>query len=283
MTLGAGFVGARLDVGQYVALWRALGLGTRPPTLSVLDHGDTYAERDALDAAAWRRLAAQGLLDARGAPDPGLADALGVLDRPAVELDVVVQRDGAPPRTGVVAARGTLGVVARLDGDGLLLEPADPHDLAGSLLARLPDARAAPGVGMSLPAAALFGRGRTLDERAHRLRRAGVPAHHVDRLRALWATTPTGALTFGCAARDGDGVSRRGPRTVTVLDTAVGRVAWGLDASGRHVLVLPLDRPRLRAALADLLDEHARAVTPGDQPDGCAADSAARRAPRSSR
>jgi hypothetical protein len=253
------FVGARLDVGQYLALWRHLGLGPRPPTLYVLDHGRTHAERDALDAAAWRRLADQGLLDGRGAPDPGLADALAVLARPALALDVVVQAEGSAPRTAVAAACGVLGLVARLDDGGVLVEVADPHDLAGSLLARLPGARPASGVPMSLPADALFGRGLTLDDRLHRLRRAGVPAHQLHRVRALWATRPR-AMTFGCAARDADGLAARGPRTITVLDTAAGRVAWGLDTTGRRVLVHPLDRARLRDALAALVDEHAQQV-----------------------
>lgn len=260
MTPGTQFAGARLDVGQYLALWRRLGLGSRPAVLHVLDHGRTYGERDALDAAAWGRLADQGLLDHRGDPDPGLADALEVLARSASELDVVVQADGCEPRAALAAARGTLGLVARLDDGGLLLATTDPHDLAGALLARLPDVPSVPGVALSLPADALFGPGLTLDERSHRLRRAGVPAHHVERLRALWARTPDRAMTFGVTARDADGVPRRGPRTVTVLDTAAGRVAWGLDATGRRVVAQPLDRPRLRAELGALLDGHARDV-----------------------
>ncbi|MFC5137652.1 ESX secretion-associated protein EspG [Actinomycetospora rhizophila] len=259
MALGTQFAGARLDVGQYRALWRRLGFAARPAVLHVLDHGQTYAERDALDAAAWRRLADQGLLDEHGAPDPGLADALGVLARPSLELDVVA-RDGRRARATLAAARGALGLVTRLDDAGLLLETTDPHDLPGALLARLPDVRPAPGVPLALPADALFGAGLTLDERARRLRRAGVPSHHVDRLRALWARTPDRAMTFGVTARDADGAPRRGPRTVTVLDTAAGRVAWGLDATGRRVLAQPLDRARLHAELRRLLDGHARDV-----------------------
>ncbi|MEJ2861133.1 ESX secretion-associated protein EspG [Actinomycetospora flava] len=260
MALGTQFAGARLDVGQYLALWRRLGFGARPVVLHVLDHGRTYDERDALDAAAWGRLTAQGLVDERGDPDPGLADALGVLARPACELDVVVRADGHATRATLAAARGALGLVARLDDDGLLLETTDPHDLAGALLARLPDVRPAPGVPMALPADALFGPGLTLDERSRRLRRAGVPPHHVERLRALWTPAPDRAMTFGVTARDADGAPRRGPRTVTVLDTAVGCVAWGLDGTGGRVLVDPLDRSRLRAELSALLDGHARDV-----------------------
>ena len=260
MALGTQFAGARLDVGQYLALWRRLGFGARPVVLHVLDHGRTYAERDALDAAAFGRLAAQGLLDHRGDPDPGLADALGVLARPARELDVVVRTGGREPRAALAVARGALGVVARLDDEGLLLGTTDPHDLSGALLARLPDVRPAPGVPLSLPADALFGQGLTLDERSRRLRRAGVPPPHVERLRALWARTPDRAMTFGVTARDADGAPRRGPRTVTVLDTAIGRVAWGLDGTGRRVLAEPVDRPRLRAHLGALLDGHVHDV-----------------------
>ena len=103
---------------------------------------------------------------------------------------------------------------------GLRLDPADPDDLAGALLARLPDRPAAPGVPMSLPADALLGDGVTLEERARRLRRAGVSAHHVERLRAICAAPPERVATFGVAVRDAAGVRRhRGPRVVTVLDT----------------------------------------------------------------
>ncbi|WP_433785808.1 ESX secretion-associated protein EspG [Actinomycetospora sp. CA-101289] len=256
-------VGVRLDLGQYLALWRHLGLGERPAALYVRDHGATHEERDALDAAAWWRLGARGLLDHRGAPDAGLADALAVLARPAREVDVVVQAPGAEPHTVCAVARGGLGLVARLEDGGLLVEPADPHDLAGSLLARLPDARPAPGVAMSLPAEALFGKGLSLDERSRRLRRAGVSPHRVERLRTFWSRPPDRAMTFGVAARDPHGRPHRGARTVTVLDTAAGRVSWGLDPTGRHVLVHPLDRPRLRTELGKLLDAHVGEVARG--------------------
>jgi hypothetical protein len=258
--VGGRFAGVRLDVGQYLALWRHLRLGERPVALAVLDHGATYEERDALDAAAWRRLGAQGLLDHRGAPDRWLVDALAVLARPARQVDVVVQAPDAEPRLIVGVARGGLGLAARLDDGGLLVEPADPHDLAGGLLARLPDVRPAPGVAMSLPAEALFGKGLLLDERSRRLRRAGVSPHRVERLRTFWSRPPDRAMTFGVAARDTHGRPHRGERTVTVLDTAAGRVSWGLDPTGRHVLVHPLDRPRLQAELGKLLDAHLRSV-----------------------
>ena len=248
--------GVHLDTGQYLALWRHLGLGEHPLLLSVLDHGRTYAERDALDAAARDRLAAQGLLE-----DPSLADMLSVLAAPAREVDVRVLAEGAPPLGVVAATRGAVGVVAWLVPGGLRLDPADPEDPAGALLARLPDRPAAPGVPMSLPADALLGDGATLDERARRLRRAGVSAHHVERLRAIWTAPPERVATFGVAVRDEAGVRRRGPRVVTVLDTASGRLAMGYDATGSRIVVRPTDRPRLRAELAALLEGHERDVT----------------------
>lgn len=248
--------GVQLDTGQYLALWRFLGLGEHPLLLSVLDHGRTYAERDALDAAARERLAAQGLLE-----DPFLADMLSVLSAPAREVDVRVLVEGAPPLGVVAATRGGLGVVAWPVACGLRLDPADPADPAGALLARLPDRPAAPGVPMSLPADALLGDGVTLDERARRLRRAGVAAHHVERLRAIWAAPPDRVATFGVAVRDAAGVRRRGPRVVTVLDTPSGRLAMGPDATGSRIVVRATDRPRLRAELAALLEGHERDTT----------------------
>lgn len=252
----AGHAGVHLDTGQYLALWRGLGLGEHPLLLAVLDHGATYAERDALDAAARDRLAAQGLLG-----DPSLADMLAVLAAPAREVDVRVLAGGAPPLGMVAATRGSLGVVAWLTADrGLRVDPADPVDPAGSLLARLPDRPAAPGVPMSLPADALLGDGVGLDERARRLRRAGVPGHHVARLRAMWAAPPERVATFGVAVRDAGGVRRRGPRVISVLDTACGRVA--MVPEGSRVVVRPTDRGRVRAELAALLDAHEQDVAP---------------------
>jgi hypothetical protein len=255
------WTGAHLDTAQYLALWRRLGLGRRPLLLAVLDHGRTYAERDALDTAALRRLAEQGLLDASGAPAPALADALAVFAAPAREVDVRLVTTGAPPLGVVAATRGGLGVVAWLTERGLRLDPADARDPAGALLARHPDAPPAAGVPMSLPADALHGEGLTTDERARRLRRAGVPPHHVARLRAMWAAPPLRAATFGVAVRDAEGVRRRGPRVLTVLDTVTGRIALAPDPSGAHVVVRPIDRSRLRAELAALLEHHARDVT----------------------
>jgi hypothetical protein len=260
-----GWAGMHLDTGQYLALWRRLGLGRHPLLLAVLDHGRTHAERDALDAAALRRLAGQGLLDAAGAPDPALADALAVLAAPAREVDVRLLTPDAPPLGVVAAARGGLGVVAWLTGRGLRLEPADPRDPAGALLARHPDAPAAPGVPMTLPEDALHGEGLTTDERLRRLRRAGVPSHHLARLRAMWAAPPIRAATFGVAVRDAEGVRCRGPRVLTVLDTVTGRVAVGPDPTGAHVVVRPVDRTRLRAECAALLELHARDVAGPDR------------------
>lgn len=258
-TLGGLTPGVRLDAGQYVALWRHLGLGPRHALLDPPDHGRTYAERDALDAAAWRRLADQGLVDARGAPDPSLADALAVLAAPACEIDLTVVTDGGRSAS-VAAARGALALVASDENGGLRLDPADPGDLAGAALAHLPDRRPVPGVPITVPAAPVLADHPSPGDRAAALRRAGVPRHAVDRLAAMWAHPTERVAQLGVTVRDAWGHRHRGPRVVAVLDTAVGRVVVERVPAGDRVVYRPTDRPRLRAQLADLLARHERDV-----------------------
>ncbi len=223
----------------------------------------TYAERDALDAAAWRRLAVRGLLDDQGAPAPALADALGVLAAPAWEVDARVLVPGATVHGVVAAARGSLALVAeREPGGGVRLSPADPGDLAGALLAHLPDRRAVAGVPIVVPRHALATGGSAAD-RARRLRRAGVGRHLVERFGAIAETPPERVLQCGVAVRDADGRRCRGPRVVTVIDTPQGRCVVGPDPSGARLEYRPTDRPRLRTELAGLLERHRRQVVPG--------------------
>lgn len=244
----------RLDAGQYNVLWRHVARCAKPLTLSTLDHGPTWSERDALDGAAWRRLAAAGRLDARGEPDPALADLLSVLARPTTEIDVRAGSVDGVTAT-LACARGDLGVVAALDGaGGLRLGSAPPGDLPAALLQWVPQAAAMPGVPMTVPTEPLRGSLASADgaaAREMRLRRAGVPRPTVERLAAMWARPPLRRLQFGAARRDPRGRRRRGDEVLEVLDTVTGRVL--LRPVGRQLLIRPADPPWLRAELGALL------------------------------
>lgn len=241
-----------LDAAEYTTLWRRVVGGDKPLILASLDHGRTHAERDAIDAAAWRRLREAGHLDGRDAPVPGLVDVLGILACPDVEIDVREWTTGEPRGT-LAAARGGLGVTACLDdGGGLRVAPAHAADLAGALLARIPDVAPLPGIPVTLPLTALQGEpGGGAAARDARLRRAGVPRPARERISSMWAEPPRRRLQFGVARRDRLGRRRRGPVVLNVVDTARGRVL--VRPVGRELLIRPVDRSWLRRELLALL------------------------------
>jgi hypothetical protein len=237
----------RLERDAFLAAWRHLRLGDRPPLLEVPDHGATLSARDAADRAALAALHTRGL--ARTGP-PGtppvpigdLADALTVLARPEVDVDLRCW-DGpsAVARHGHAAVSGQLAVIAEPDGDrrGLLLDlfprTADTRTdgavvglLAAGLFARLPDEPALPGVPMTVPTAALFG-----DRPLHGL--APATAH---RLAALRADPPRRQMQIGAALHRGPGRRRVGP--LTIVDAAAGRLV--VEVTGMQARVVPTDR-----------------------------------------
>jgi hypothetical protein len=244
----------RLDRDAFLAAWRHLRLGDRPPLLEVPDHGATLSARDAADRAALAALRTRGL--ARTGP-PGtppvpvgdLADALAVLARPEVDVDLRCwEGPSAAPRHCHAAVSGQLAVVAEPDADrrGLVLDLASrpagattPGALVGLLaagaLARLPDEPPLPGVPMTVPAAALFG-----DRPLHDL-----PPAVAHRLTALRADPPRRQVQLGAAVY-GSGRRRVGP--LTVVDAAAGRMV--VDVTGGRARVVPSDRAGLARELA---------------------------------
>ncbi len=249
----------RLDRDAFVAVWRHLRLGDRPPLLEVPDHGATLSVRDAADRAALAALHTRGL--ARAGP-PGappvpvgdLADALSVLARPEVEVDLRCwEGPSAVPRHCHAAVSGQLAVVAEPDVHrrGLVLDVASrPAEtltpaalvrlLAAGALARLPDEPALAGIPMTVPAAALF-----VDRPLHDL--APAVAH---RLAALRAGPPHRQMQIGAAVQGGSGRRRVGP--LTVVDAAGGRMV--VEVAGGRARVVPTDRARLARELARRAD-----------------------------
>jgi hypothetical protein len=245
----------RLDRDAFLAAWRHLRLGDRPPLLEVPDHAATLSARDASDRAALAALHTRGL--ARTGP-PGtppvpigdLADALAVLARPEVDVDLRCwEGPAAVARHGHAALAGQLAVVAEPDVDrrGIVLDllarrPDARTDgdvvglLAAGLLARLPDEPALPGGPMTVPAAALFG-----DRPLHGL--APAVAH---RLAALRATPPRRQVQVGATLHRGPGRRRVGP--LTVVDSTAGRMV--VEVADARARIVPTDRVGLVRELA---------------------------------
>jgi ESAT-6 protein secretion system EspG family protein len=245
----------RLDRDAFLAAWRHLRLGDRPPLLEVPDHAATLSARDAADRAALAALHTRGL--ARTGP-PGtppvpigdLADALTVLARPEIEVDLRRwEGPSATARHGHAAVSGQLVVVAEPDVDprGLVLDllartsDARPDGavvglLAAGLLRRLPDEPALPGVPMTVPAGALFG-----DRPLHGL--APAVAH---RLAALRADPPRRQVQIGATLHRGPGRRRVGP--LTVVDSTAGRLV--VEVAGSEARIVPTDRIGIARELA---------------------------------
>lgn len=237
---GGGLAVLHLDAGEYTAVWRVRG--DKPAHLYTRDHGHTFADRDALDAVAWSRLAERGLAVGTD-PCSELADALDVLAAPDAEIDAEHWTAGATgdrrTRHAVVASRrGQDAVVAGLDArGGLWAAPVDADQLAAALLARLPTAAAWPGLPVTLPTDAVCDA--EDPERTRRLRRAGVPRPTMLRLDALWSAPPRRVMRFAVARRDDHGEHRRPARELNVVDAEAGRVALVPDPTGRYLTLRP--------------------------------------------
>ncbi|NMO89076.1 ESX secretion-associated protein EspG [Actinomycetospora sp. TBRC 11914] len=243
----------RLDGDAFLAAWRHLRLGDRLPLLEMPDHGATLSARDAADRAALAALHTRGL--ARTGP-PGtppvpvgdLADALAVLARPEVEVDLRCwEGPSAVARHRHAAVSGQLAVVAEPDPDrrGVVLDLASRGAgpvaalvgfLATAALAGLPDEPPLPGIPMTVPAAALFG-----DRPLHDL-----PPAIAHRLAALRAEPPRRQVQLGAAVQDATGRRRVGP--LTVVDAAAGRMV--VEVTGPRARVVPTDRAGLARELA---------------------------------
>ena len=227
-TVGGPVVGrVRLPRAAVIALWRRLRLGDRPALLDLPDHGATLAERDAADREALAELHHRGLDD--------LADALAVLARPEVDVDL---RCWDPDLRGwFAAAAGELAVVVEPDDDGWTLDvgprPAGGlvRALALRVLDRLPDEPPAPGA-FDAPADALFGDGR-------------APPATAARLENIRAAPPKRRMQLGAGVHEAGHRRRVGP--VTVVDTTLGRMV--LEVHGHTVRVRPGDRTAIVGTL----------------------------------
>lgn len=222
-----------------VALPRSLGIATQ---------GRTAPERGALLAQGWRQAHELGLVDSSDRPAPFVEDALRLLDRPDMRIEMVVaelaeRRD----RLATVCLSGRFAVLARPTSNGLRLEQVLPGAAPSALGSLLPAEPAGSGPrSATLPAAALRAAASETgpDRFAEVLVRHGAREPDA-RVFARVFSSPRRRLAQVRAGRGGSGW------TLDVLDTDAGR--YLLRLRGGHLVLTPADAPQLRAAIDELI------------------------------
>jgi len=122
-------------------LWESAGLGELPYPLRIRSHGATEDERSMLRRSTLEGLAARGLADGRGRPEPHIEDYFGVLAQPELSLDAVqLIAPDARPLLAIAGALGGQGLLAVQDTRGLHLQPCPADGLASAIVSLLPGA-----------------------------------------------------------------------------------------------------------------------------------------------
>ncbi|MGH4026691.1 MAG: ESX secretion-associated protein EspG [Pseudonocardiaceae bacterium] len=251
----------RLSTVEFSALWRALDLGDTPLLLDVPDHSRTLDERDRQDSQAWEELRTRRLVNARG-PRPELADALGALARPAVEVDLRMLTGPAQQLRALACSAGLVGIVA-VPGSGIVdLLPIRRTELPEALLDYVPEHPRAAGDAVSIPFDLLQTEGLRVDTELAPLERAGLRAEEARQVRQLIAGAVVRRFKIGAAVRDRLGRRHRAPDVVSVLDTELGRVQirrqW--HEGSVRLLLAPTDKQRLRDEIAGLIQAAANVL-----------------------
>ncbi len=232
------------------ALRSRLGVAL-PRSLGVPTHGRTAPERGALLAQGWQQAHEVGLVDSNNRPAPFVEDALRLLDRPDIRIEMVVAvLAERQDRLVTVCVSGRFAVLARLTPDGLRLEQIPPGAAPSALCSLLPAERAGSGPrSATLPAVAL----RAAASVTEPDRFTGVLVRHGARepdarVFARVFSAPRRRLT---QVRAGHVRASGGSRTLDVLDTDAGR--YLLRLRGGHLVLTPADVPALRAAIDELI------------------------------
>lgn len=242
------------------ALRSRLGVAL-PRCLGVATHGRTAPERGALLAQGWQQAHELGLVDSSGRPRPFVEDALKLLDRPDMRIEMVVaelaeRRD----RVATVCLSGRFAVLARPTPEGLRLEQIPPDATPSALCSLLPTEPAGSGPrSVTLPATALRAVRQSVARDTGQDRFVGVLVRHgASELDARVFARVFGAPRRRLAqVRAGRGGSAQ---TLDVLDTDAGRYLVRLR--GGHLVLTPANTPQLRAAIDELIRVAGRHLTP---------------------
>jgi hypothetical protein len=147
---------AALSLPAIDTLWDDLQLGDLPFPLEVRCHGDTIDERARIKAGVYADLERRGLVGS-GSPARQLDDALHLLARPEVSIDLVALMDMADdkPLKAVTAARGRRAALAVQRTRAIELTEVRDTAIVASIVELLPASRPGPGRSITLPASAL--------------------------------------------------------------------------------------------------------------------------------
>lgn len=265
MTRHAGFTMSRLE---FDVVWEHLRLGPFPTVYRMLGHGHTYDERVRLVDQAWASLRVRGM-GGPTAPNPLLAELLGVLARPEREVDARTGHRGREVRAlaGATGDRATLGV---LTADGFSFTEITPGGLSRAVVGLLPDHPPGTGHSVTLSSASFRAACEASGDTANGLRAAlterGMRPDDADQLaNALGG--PFGGGQFGAAVRDRWGRRHRASHVVGFVDTASGRYSLEskpfLGGAEQWTTIAPADLPRLAARIDRLLVD---LTTPSNPP-----------------
>lgn len=145
---------AELSLPAIDTLWEDLRLDTVPFPLEVRGFGDTMDERARIKAGVYAELERRGLARS-GRPAPYLEDALHLLARPDVSVDLVAQIDGSEALKAVAVARGRRALRAVQREHTVELTEVRDTAVVASIVDLLPASRPGPGRSVTLPASAL--------------------------------------------------------------------------------------------------------------------------------
>ncbi|MEV6873691.1 ESX secretion-associated protein EspG [Amycolatopsis sp. NPDC051128] len=238
-------------------LWESAGLGELPYPLRVRSHGATVDERAMLRQRTLEGLAARGLADGRGRPEPHVEDYFGVLAAPELSLDAVqLIAPDAEPLLSIAGVLGGLGLLAVQDTRGLHLQPCPPDGLASAIVSLLPGAPRGTEKSITVPLEQLAGAHGAdfMRRRGNGDDRAGAD----DERKALARLYAQPRLRGGQIAANAR--ARMGGRTRTPVlswfDTETGRyftqATRGRD--GREwITIAPADAATLRHRLGEML------------------------------
>jgi hypothetical protein len=238
-------------------LWESAGLGELPYPLHIRSHGETVDERSILRKRTLEGLAARGLADGRGRPEPHVEDYFGVLAQSELSLDAVqLIAPDAEPLLAIAGVLGGQGMLAVQDTRGLHLQPCPVDGLASAIVSLLPGAPRGSEKSVTVPLEQLVGahgvdflsRRGNGDERASadEDRKALAKLHAQPRLRG-------GQIAANARSRMG---GRTRTPVLSWFDTETGRyftqATRGRD--GRDwITIAPADAATLRHRLGEML------------------------------